>query len=78
MTTRIDAAYDKEFEQILEKLHLLEALKEGTLRCAFCQNEITLENVHGVFSKNHSLHVSCDRLPCHTKLVEHQKDQPAL
>jgi hypothetical protein len=71
----IDAAYDKEFELILEKLGILTQVRDGKGQCAFCVNQVTLENIHGVFSKDGSIHVVCDRLPCHTKLVAQNESQ---
>lgn len=68
--TEIKAAYDKEFDAVLERLGLLDKIRGGELNCVFCENLVTLENVHGVFSKGGEFRVSCDRLPCHGKLYE--------
>jgi hypothetical protein len=76
-TTTIDAAYDKEFELILDKLGVLTEVREGKEHCAFCVKQVTLENIHGVFSKDGSIYVVCDRLPCHTKLVAESESHVA-
>lgn len=69
MKNTIEAAYHTEFDELLERLGLLEAFRDGELRCAFCDSGLDSRNIFGVFSEESQIRVSCDKSLCAGRLV---------
>lgn len=70
MKSTIEAAYHTEFDELLERLGLLEAFRSGNLRCAFCDSGLDSGNIFGVFSDEDQIRVACNRSMCAGRLVE--------
>ena len=58
------AVHDKDLEDILDGLGILNKLKSGKLKCKFCKNIITLENLHSIFPQSRSIKLVCDNPNC--------------
>ena len=61
---RIYAVHEREIEIFLEKIGVLEEIKEGNVRCAVCGRVITIENFGAIFYKNGERIVVCDNVEC--------------
>ena len=66
------AVHDNDLEAFLERLGILEAIKEKHLTCASCGSIISLENFGGVFPIDNNVGVVCDRLECMAPLLRNK------
>ena len=70
--TVVEVAYDKEFEELLEQLGLLEALVSSQLVCAFCGEVVTCETIFSVFSDKTKVLLCCSKPSCGSSLAREQ------
>lgn len=57
MKKDINAVYDTELMELLQKLNLLEKLNSGQLKCKFTDTIITLDNLHSIFPESGDIKV---------------------
>ncbi|MEO0091914.1 MAG: hypothetical protein ABIK61_04300 [candidate division WOR-3 bacterium] len=67
---RIKAVYDTDLEPFLEKLGLLEDLKNGKLKCSVCACELSLTNFGGVYKQNGQLKLFCQKSECYLEVLK--------
>lgn len=56
--------HEKELDQLLRKLDLLEKMRNGELKCAVCNKTIRLNNFGAVFKKGGKIYVVCEDARC--------------
>ena len=66
----IKAVHDKDLEQLLASLGILEDIKEGRKRCKFCDTTISLDNLETIFPEAGDIKFSCEKAECVKKLFE--------
>lgn len=73
---KLRVIHDEELEGLLSKLGLLDDIKVGKRKCKFCENVITLVNIHSLFPESGQVSVVCDHPECVKKLMIYlqQKD----
>ena len=57
-------------EEILEKLHILENIQNGEMKCIICDNNLTIENIGIIYPHENEMTLSCDSLLCINKMSE--------
>jgi len=60
----VDSVYDKDLEKILDGLGLLNKFKSGKLKCKFCHDTISLNNLHSFFPEAGKIRFICDKSNC--------------
>lgn len=58
------AFHEKNLEEILDKLGLLEEFKSKKLKCSICNKVITKENFGCIYPENGKVKVCCSDLKC--------------
>ena len=66
---KVRAVHDEDLEKILEGLGVLNKLKYGELRCKFCNNTITFNNLHSIFPQSGAIKFVCDSSDCVRELA---------
>lgn len=66
----IKAILDQDFEDLLRRLNVYDAVVAGTVHCAFCQDTISVSNISMVFPKNGEVCFCCDKKICTDKLLK--------
>jgi len=61
---KIEAVYESDLEKVLKDLELYDDIVGAKIKCAYCNNPITLDNLLCVFVEKGKLKVSCSRVPC--------------
>ena len=69
-TSEIKAILDEDFENLLKKLNVFDAVKAGAVTCEFCGNTVTTENISMVFPKNGKVCFCCDKKECTDRLMK--------
>lgn len=69
---KIKAVNDADLNSFLEKLGLLEDMKNGKLGCIFCNEMLTFDNFGGVFKENGELKTFCGKQECYLEVL-HRK-----
>lgn len=69
-TVKIKAVYDTDLEPFLEKLGLMEDLKNGKLKCTFCGCVLSLANFGGVYKQNGQLKLFCQKSECYLEVLK--------
>jgi len=66
----IKAVYDSELQSFLEKLGLWEDMKNGQLRCSFCNCVLTFANFGGIYKENGQLKPFCQKTECYLEVLK--------
>lgn len=69
-TSEIKAILDQDFENLLHKLNVYDAVVAGTVQCAFCHDTVNISNISMVFPQNGEAHFCCDKKSCTDKLLK--------
>jgi hypothetical protein len=72
---RILTVHEDNLEALLDKLGVLEDLKKGELRCAFCGGKLTKENLECIFNKDGKLGLCCEKLDCYVNALELSRER---
>ena len=62
--------HDDDLEGLLTSLGLLGKLRAGQLRCAFCRNSLSEDDLYSIFPHGGVVKVSCERADCVTALMQ--------
>lgn len=62
--TKLKAVHDNDLEELLDSLGLNAKLKAGELKCSFCKDVITIENLHSFFPDSGSIKLTCSKPDC--------------
>lgn len=69
-TSEIKAILDQDFENLLHKLNVYDAVVAGTVQCAFCHDTVNISNISMVFPQHGEVHFCCDKKSCTDKLLK--------
>ena len=58
------AIYDKDLEQVLANLGVLDKIIAGEINCAVCGCQVDLDNLGSVFPEGDEIKVTCDNDRC--------------
>ena len=65
----IKAVYDAELNSLLEKLGMLEDMKNGKIKCSFCDCTLIFDNFGGIFNENGYLKPFCQKTECYIEVL---------
>ena len=72
MTDRLHAVHDDDLRAVLEKLGLAPAFDRGDLRCQFCREPVTWDNLHSLMPDGRgSIGAVCDKPSCTKAFLEY-------
>lgn len=60
----LKAVHDNDLEEVLVSLELSSKIKAGEVKCAFCKEVITMENLHSLFPDSGSIKLTCANPDC--------------
>ncbi len=66
----INVIYEDDIVDFLANLGLIEDLESGKIHCAFCETQITKENLQCILSIEGEIKFCCDDLECYKKALE--------
>lgn len=69
-TSELKAILDEDFENLLRKLNVYDAVVAGTVACEYCHDKVTIENISMVFPKNGQVCFCCDKKECTNQLMK--------
>jgi hypothetical protein len=67
---KITAVHERNLEEVLKGLGLLDSVKDGNVVCKFCGKRITLDNLNCIYPKDDDIIFCCDDLSCFQKALE--------
>lgn len=67
----IDSVHEDDLEVFLKKIGLLEEFLDNKIKCKFCDDLVTKENVYSILPQSGSFHLVCNKPECVMKLSEH-------
>lgn len=62
--TKLKVVHDNDLEELIDSLGLSAKLKAGELKCPFCKDIITIENLHSLFPDSGAIKLTCSRPEC--------------
>lgn len=65
----IKAVHDTDLNSLLEKIGLLEDMKNGQLRCSFCHCVLTFDNFGGVYKEAGQIKPFCQKTECYLEAL---------
>ncbi len=68
--SEMKAILDQDFENLLRKLNVYNAIVEGTVHCNFCDDIVNMSNISMVFPKNGEVCFCCDKKFCTDTLLK--------
>ena len=70
---KIYAVHDRDLENFLASIGLLDRIKKGEITCAMCEDTITLDNLGFVSPIENDIEVCCDNSKCYYHLILRKK-----
>jgi hypothetical protein len=74
-TETLNAVYDDDLMDVLKELGVHKDFAQGKLRCAFCGDTITWENLYSLFPDRGAVRFSCNKPECVKQLVSRVEDE---
>lgn len=71
---KVCAVHDQDLEKILDGLCILNKFKHSELKCKFCNNTITFNNLHSIFPQSGSIKLVCNSPNCVRELYRLLRD----
>jgi len=71
MKKELKAIHNDDLIELLNKLKLMDKLKNGELKCKFTETIITLDNLHSIFPESGSIKIVCNSPEAIKKLSEY-------
>ena len=69
-TGEIKAILDEDFENLLRKLNVYDAVVAGAVTCEYCHDVVNLSNISMVFPKEGRVCFCCDKKECTDQLMK--------
>lgn len=69
MSNTIKAVHDDDLLGLLESLELLNKFNAGKLKCAFCDETISHENLHSLYPDGGTIKLVCNKPSCVSALM---------
>ena len=66
----LSAIHEKELEDLLRNLGLMDEIKAGNVLCNFCEKKITVENLQSVFPLEGKIVFCCEDIRCYQHALE--------
>jgi hypothetical protein len=60
----INAVHDDNLKNLLKNIGYFDKVKKGDIKCKFCRDVITLENISAIFPESGSIKLICDKPVC--------------
>jgi len=71
----IKAVHERNLEEMLESLGVLDSVMKGLITCKFCGKKISLENINCVYPKKNEIVFCCDDISCFEKALSDQGNE---
>ena len=66
----MDAVHVDDLENLLNKVGLLDKLNSGQLKCKFCRNIVSEDDIYSVIKDSGQHKVVCERANCVSQLMQ--------
>ncbi len=66
---KVQAVHDNQLKEFFSNLGLLQKLKTGDLKCKFCKEPLTNENIYSIFPQGGDIKITCDKPRCIAELT---------
>jgi hypothetical protein len=66
----VDAVYEEDLEIFLNSIGILDSLNDGYLKCEFCNETVTLENLISVYPYKEEIKLCCNKPNCYHSLIK--------
>ncbi len=66
----IKAVYDTDLNSLLEKLGMMEDMKNGKIKCSFCDCMLSVDNFGGIFNEKGHLKPFCKKTECYLEVLK--------
>ena len=67
----VQAVHERDLENLLNKLSLKDSFNAGVIKCKFCKNIITKENLYSLLSESGAVNFICDKPQCISNFMVH-------
>ena len=74
-TDTLKVVHDSELLALLEKLRIKQDIENQKIKCKFCREVITLDNLHSLFSESKTVKVVCDNPECIKQLMSYYSEK---
>jgi hypothetical protein len=71
----VESVHDKDLENVLQKLNLLEPVKNAEIKCFYCNQTITIDNLQFIFTENDKIVISCNKPACVSRFTQEHGDE---
>lgn len=70
---KLNAVYETDMKEFLESVGILKDIEDKKIRCRFCGELITIENIAAIFPEHNEIFVCCRRIDCSENLKDRFK-----
>ncbi|MDP2207788.1 MAG: hypothetical protein Q8K98_03305 [Bacteroidota bacterium] len=65
----LHAVHDDDLEELLQSVGILGDFKRRAIKCKFCGDVVTWENLHAIYPESGSVKLVCDKASCVNQLL---------
>ena len=69
------AVHERDFDNLLNKLSLAENFHSGKIKCKFCRETITKDNIYSLIHESGAVNFVCDKPECISEFMLHMKSK---
>ena len=75
---QINTVHENDLNSVVLKLGLAGKIKNREIKCKFCKNEITLENIYSFLPESGSVNIICENPSCVTELMKYLSEKDKI
>ena len=72
---KMKTVHERDIDNLLKKLSLTEDFHSGKIKCKFCKNTITKENVYSLIHESGAVNFVCDKAECISEFMLHMESK---
>ena len=70
----VQAVHERDLDNLLNKLSLKDNFNAGKIKCEFCKNTITKDNLYSLISESGAINFVCDMPQCIAAFMIHTEN----
>jgi len=71
MTKEINLVHDNNLLDFLRNIKMLDSIHNGKVKCKFCKDKMTVDNINSIFSEEKTIKFCCVTPKCITDFSEY-------
>lgn len=72
---KMKTVHERDLDNLLNKLSLTENFNSGKIKCKFCKDTITKDNIYSLVHESGAVNFVCDKSSCISEFMLHMENK---